>query len=75
MHNCKACNLANSSHLVGSSRNEEPLVDTRVNWSWSKVFMGWDVWELIWGNTAWGLLDSQVGANEVVNMYLYFWKV
>ena len=37
--------------------------------------MGWDVWELIWGNTAWGLLDSQVGANEVVNMYLYFWKV
>jgi len=58
------------SRLVGSTRDEEPLVDARINWGRSKVFVGWDVWELIWGNTAWRLLHSQVGAIKVVSMYI-----
>lgn len=38
--------------LVGSARNEEPLVNAWVNWRWSKVFVGWDMGKLIRCNTA-----------------------
>jgi hypothetical protein len=48
--------------LVGSTGDEEPLVNARVNWCRGKVLVGWDSRKLVRGDTAWGVLDGKVGA-------------
>jgi hypothetical protein len=49
------------AHLSSSARNEEPLVNARINRSWCELLVSRDVIELIWGNPACRLLDHEVG--------------
>jgi hypothetical protein len=42
-----------SPPLVGSARNEEPLVDAWVNWSGGKLLVGGNLRKLVRVDTAW----------------------
>lgn len=48
-------------HLSSSSRDEEPLVNAWVNWCRRKVLVLRKRRKLLRSDTAWGLLDSEVG--------------
>ena len=52
-------------HLVGSTGDEEPLVNAWVNWGGGEVLVGWNGRKLVMVDTAWGVLYHEVGA---VNM-------
>lgn len=45
---------------IGSTRDEEPLVNTLVDRRGSKVLVLWKEWQLIRTDTAWGLLHSKI---------------
>lgn len=57
--------MAGKQRLVGSARDEEPLVDGWVDWGWGQLLVGWDVWELLWGDAGWGVLDGNVGQGDL----------
>ena len=52
-------------HLVGSTRDEEPLVNAWVDWCRGKILVGWNGRKLVRVDTAWRVLDGKVGT---VNM-------
>ena len=49
-------------HLSSSARDEEPLVDARINWGRSQVLILWDVRKLVWADTVVWVLDGEVGS-------------
>lgn len=53
------------SNLSSSSTDEEPLVNTWVDWCRGETLVCWDRRELVEVNTSWGLLDGQVGTTIV----------
>lgn len=48
-------------HLCGSTADEEPLVDRAVDGSRGNLLVGGQRRQLVRGNTARGVADSQVG--------------
>lgn len=56
-------------HLSSSSADEEPLVNTWVNWCRGEALVCWDRWELVEVNASWRLLDGQVGTKIVSKMF------
>jgi hypothetical protein len=48
--------------LVGSAGDEEPLVNAWIDWRRGKVLVGWNGRKLVRVDTAWGVLDREVGA-------------
>ena len=57
--------LAKGKDLVGSSGDEEPLVNRWVDWRGGELLVGWDVWQLLWGDAGWRVLDSNVGQGDL----------
>ena len=55
-------------HLVGSTGDEEPLVNAWVDGGRSEVLIGWDGRKLFRVDAARGLLDRKVGAVICQNM-------
>ena len=53
--------------LVRCARDEEPLVDTRINWGRGEVLVGWDWGQLVWRNTVWWLLHGEVCAIWIIS--------
>lgn len=52
-------------NLSSGTRDEEPLVDAWVNWSWRKGLVLWNRRKLVRGDTAGRVLDSEVGAKSL----------
>jgi hypothetical protein len=46
------------------TRDEEPLVNAWVNWSWELVLAFWDV-EIIWADAIWRVGESGVGPTSL----------
>lgn len=52
--------------LGGCARDEEPLVDGWVNWSWCKMLALWNWWQLVRADTSLaGMLNSRVGDGHI----------
>lgn len=54
-------NLSGSQCLVGSARDEEPLVNAGVNWRGVEVLVLRNVGELLRRDTIWRVLVGKVG--------------
>lgn len=54
----------NIRHLVGSTGDEEPLVDAWVDWCRGEVLIEWNGRKLVRVDTAWGMLDGKVSPVE-----------
>ena len=52
-------------YLVGSTGDEEPLVNRWVDWSGLKLLILWEVWKLLSADAGWGVLDGDVGEGDV----------
>ena len=59
---CHMPMLSNIAQLSSSTRDEEPLVDTRVNWSRSEVLILGNGRKLFRSDAGWRLLNGEVGA-------------
>jgi len=58
------------STLCSSTRDEEPLVDARIDWCRCQVLILWDMRELVWADAALRLLDSEVGSRNITRIGL-----
>jgi hypothetical protein len=57
--------LLPSRYLVGSTGDEEPLVNAWIDWGRGNVLVGWNGRELVRVDTAGGVLDHKVGAADM----------
>lgn len=54
------------TRLSSSTRDEEPLVNGRIDRRWCEVLVAWNRWELVWADTVLArVLDCQVGGGDV----------
>lgn len=60
----KSHDLFHIRHSVGSTGDEEPLVNAWVDWCRGQGLIGWNGGKLVRVDTVWRMLDGKVGPIE-----------